>query len=81
MLYGTFKLAQRMPGGDKMVGFTRILHRTAHDGLSPVVPTWRANPLHPGAAGGRQAAERGCPCTCYSPCAALSVALHCPVLL
>lgn len=48
ILYGTFKLAQRMPGGDKMVGFTRILHRSTDDALSPVIPTFRANPLHPG---------------------------------
>jgi len=48
-MYGTFKLAQRQPGGDKMVGFTRILHRTTDDALSPLVPTFRADPLHPGA--------------------------------
>lgn len=49
-LYGTYRLAQRMrPGGDKMVAFTRILHRTTDDALSPCVPTFRADPLHPGA--------------------------------
>jgi hypothetical protein len=49
-MYGTFKLAQKMPGGEKMVAFTRILHRTAHDALSTRVPTFLAKPLHPGAA-------------------------------
>ena len=29
--YGTYKLAQRMPGGEGLVGFTRILHRTKPD--------------------------------------------------
>lgn len=47
VMYGTYKLAQKMPGGDKMVGFTRILHRTTHDALSPRVPTFLATPLHP----------------------------------
>ncbi|EFN57057.1 hypothetical protein CHLNCDRAFT_143799 [Chlorella variabilis] len=52
-LYGTYRLAQRMrPGGDKMVAFTRILHRTTDDALSPCVPTFRADPLHPGCDGG-----------------------------
>ena len=30
------------------VGFTRILHRSAHDELSPFIPTFRATPKHPG---------------------------------
>ncbi|PSC68556.1 MCM10-like protein [Micractinium conductrix] len=34
-------------GGDKMVAFTRILHRTTDDALSNKLPTFRANPLHP----------------------------------
>ena len=29
--YGTYKLVQRMPGGEGLVGFTRILHRTKPD--------------------------------------------------
>lgn len=48
-LYGSYRRVQRMPGGDKMVAFTRILHRTADDELSRVVPTHRVQPLHPGA--------------------------------
>ncbi|PSC71378.1 hypothetical protein C2E20_5225 [Micractinium conductrix] len=47
VMYGTYKLAQAMPGGDKMVAFTRILHRTTDDALSNKLPTFRANPLHP----------------------------------
>ena len=34
------------------VAFTRILHRSTDDALSPVIPTFRANPLHPGGWGG-----------------------------
>ena len=29
--YGTYKLVQRMPGGEGLVAFTRILHRTKPD--------------------------------------------------
>lgn len=29
--YGTYKLVQKMPGGEGLVGFTRILHRTRPD--------------------------------------------------
>lgn len=29
--YGTYKLIQGMPGGENMVAFTRILHRTTPD--------------------------------------------------
>ena len=29
--YATFKLAQAMPGGEKLAAFTRILHRTEND--------------------------------------------------
>lgn len=36
IMYGTYKLAQKMPGGEKMVAFTRILHRTLPDELMQV---------------------------------------------
>lgn len=36
------------PGGDKLLALTRILHRSEDDELSPYVPTFRAQPLHPG---------------------------------
>lgn len=52
-LYGSFRLAQRQPGGDKLVAFTRILHRTADDELSPHVPTVRVQPM-------RAACDRQC---------------------
>lgn len=31
--YATFLLARKKPGGEKMVGFTRILHRSSEDVL------------------------------------------------
>ena len=31
--HGTYKLVQKMPGGEKLVAFTRILHRTKPDVL------------------------------------------------
>lgn len=31
--YGTYKLVQKMPGGEKLTGFTRILHRSTPDEL------------------------------------------------
>ena len=31
--YGTYKLAQKMAGGEKLVAFTRILHRQTPDVL------------------------------------------------
>lgn len=46
-LYGTFLIVRRLPGGDRMAAFTRILHRAAADELSPYVPTVRVDPLHP----------------------------------
>eukprot|EP00798_Chlamydomonas_sp_ICE-L_P009118 gene9118-16240_t len=36
----TFKLVQKMPGGEKMTAFTRILHRTVPDILMEEVPTF-----------------------------------------
>ena len=39
--YGTFILARKQPGGDKMRGFTRILHRTKLDApVSDEVGRW-----------------------------------------
>ncbi|GFH17753.1 uncharacterized protein HaLaN_14448 [Haematococcus lacustris] len=45
--YGTYKLVQAMPGGEKLTGFTRVMHRTTDDFLMDEVPTFRAQPLHP----------------------------------
>lgn len=36
IMYGTFKMAQKMAGGEDMVAFTRILHRTLPDELVQV---------------------------------------------
>jgi len=40
IMYATYKLAQKMPGGEKLTGFTRILHRTVPDILMEEVPTF-----------------------------------------
>ena len=43
----TYKLTQAMPGGERHVAFTRILHRTKPDALMGEVDTFRAEPLQP----------------------------------
>lgn len=40
----SYKLVQQMPGGDKLVGITRILHRTKPDVLMDEVRLWLAWP-------------------------------------
>lgn len=45
--YGTYKLVQAMPGGERHVAFTRILHRTKPDQLMGEIETFRADPLQP----------------------------------
>eukprot|EP00884_Botryococcus_braunii_P014590 jgi/Botrbrau1/23131/Bobra.0243s0061.1 len=49
IMYATYKMVQKSPGGEKLVAFTRILHRTKPDVLmiSGEVPTFRADPLTP----------------------------------
>ena len=47
IMAGSFRLAQQMPGGEKMVAITRILHRTKPDELMDEIPTFRADPLQP----------------------------------
>ena len=47
IMVGGFRLAQKMPGGDKMVALTRILHRTTPDEVMEEIPTFRADPLQP----------------------------------
>lgn len=43
--YATFKLAKKKPGGEKMTGFTRILHRSEEDVLMTEVTTsGKSNP-------------------------------------
>jgi hypothetical protein len=36
-----------LPGGERHVGFTRILHRTKPDALMGEIETFRADPLQP----------------------------------
>ena len=38
--YGTYKLVQKMPGGERHTGFTRILHRMKEDELFEEVCVW-----------------------------------------
>jgi hypothetical protein len=45
--YATYKLVQAMPGGERHVAFTRILHRTKPDQLMGEIETFRADPLQP----------------------------------
>ncbi len=45
--YATWQLTRKMPGGERYVGFTRILHRTKPDELMDEIPTFRADPLQP----------------------------------
>lgn len=45
--WATWKLVREMPGGEKMVEFTRVLHRTRDDALVEEIPTFRADPLQP----------------------------------
>eukprot|EP00892_Ulva_mutabilis_P001996 jgi/Ulvmu1/11798/UM080_0009.1 len=47
IMYGTYQLTQKMPGGENMVAFTRILHRTQPDELMKEIPTHHVQPLHP----------------------------------
>ena len=42
ILYSSYKMVQKMPGGELMTGFTRILHRTVPDILMEEVPTFHA---------------------------------------
>jgi hypothetical protein len=47
IMYGTYKIVQKMPGGEKLTGFTRILHRVKPDECMDEIPTFHAKPLHP----------------------------------
>ncbi|KAG1662465.1 hypothetical protein FOA52_009673 [Chlamydomonas sp. UWO 241] len=41
ILYASYNLVRQMPGGEKMTGFTRILHRTVPDLLMEEIPTYQ----------------------------------------
>ena len=47
MMYYSYLRAQKMPGGEHMKFFTRILHRRKPDAVMREVPTVRVEPLHP----------------------------------
>eukprot|EP00877_Chromochloris_zofingiensis_P015145 jgi/Chrzof1/9885/Cz04g19190.t1 len=47
IMYGTYKLVQKQPDGDKLTGFTRVLHRMTDDEVMGEIPTFRVNPLQP----------------------------------
>eukprot|EP00197_Chlamydomonas_leiostraca_P009048 CAMPEP_0202871570 /NCGR_PEP_ID=MMETSP1391-20130828/19061_1 /ASSEMBLY_ACC=CAM_ASM_000867 /TAXON_ID=1034604 /ORGANISM="Chlamydomonas leiostraca, Strain SAG 11-49" /LENGTH=409 /DNA_ID=CAMNT_0049552413 /DNA_START=223 /DNA_END=1452 /DNA_ORIENTATION=+ len=47
IMYATYKLVQKDPGGERLTGFTRILHRTVPDLLMDEVPTFHAKPQKP----------------------------------
>ena len=47
IMYATYTKVASGPGGEGMAGFTRILHRSADDELSPSVPTFRVAPATP----------------------------------
>jgi hypothetical protein len=46
IMYGSYKLAQKMPGGEILAGFTRILHRTVDDELMEVRSGRAKSELH-----------------------------------
>ena len=67
-------MVQKLPGGDKMTGFTRILHRTVPDILMEEVGSWGKDGGN--RAGGRRArVERGRPPAVLSHSLTLSAAL------
>ena len=45
--WATYNLILAMPGGERHVAFTRVLHRTKDDELMDEMPTFRADPLQP----------------------------------
>ena len=47
ILAATLAEAREMAYGDRLAGFTRILHRSSDDGLVGEIPTFRATPLTP----------------------------------
>ena len=48
VMYGTYKIVQREEnGGDRLAGFTRILHTVNPDILMDEIPTFHAKPLQP----------------------------------
>ncbi len=46
-MYETYQIIRKQEGGEKLVGFTRILHRSKPDALMEEMPTYHAVPLQP----------------------------------
>ena len=47
VMYGTYNMVRKLPKGEKLVAFTRILHRVKSDALMKEIPTFHAKPLQP----------------------------------
>lgn len=47
IMYATYKMVQKMPGGERLTAFTRILHRSVPDILMDEVPTYHSFPFKP----------------------------------
>ncbi|KAG2487203.1 hypothetical protein HYH03_014177 [Edaphochlamys debaryana] len=47
IMVGTYHMVRKMPGGERMVALTRILHRTTPDEVMDEIPTFIAQPLQP----------------------------------
>ncbi|GLC42047.1 hypothetical protein PLESTB_001062400 [Pleodorina starrii] len=47
IMVGTYNIIRKMPGGERLVALTRILHRTTPDEVMDEIPTFIAQPLQP----------------------------------
>ncbi|KAG7674404.1 hypothetical protein Ndes2526B_g05130 [Nannochloris sp. 'desiccata'] len=47
MMYSTYHMVRKLPEGQKLIAFTRILHRVKTDALMEEIPTFHAKPLQP----------------------------------
>lgn len=47
IMVGTYNLVRKMPGGERLVALTRIMHRTKPDEVMDEIPTFVAQPLQP----------------------------------
>ncbi|GIL58932.1 hypothetical protein Vafri_13942 [Volvox africanus] len=47
IMVGTYNIVRKMPGGERLVALTRILHRTTPDEVMDEIPTFLAQPLQP----------------------------------
>ncbi|GFR47682.1 hypothetical protein Agub_g9430 [Astrephomene gubernaculifera] len=47
VMVGTYNIVRKMPGGERLVALTRILHRSTPDEVMDEIPTFLAKPLQP----------------------------------